>query len=72
MNMQTMLGASWKTTGSGSAAIVAGLTLLLNELNGDGLSMPELIEVVGFIASGLVGLFARDKKVSSQQEGIRK
>jgi hypothetical protein len=72
MNIQALLGKSWKTSSNGWASVLAGLALLINQLNGDGLSGSELVEGLGFIAAGLVGVFARDKKVTSEQEGAGK
>jgi hypothetical protein len=62
---------SWKTTTGGIIAIViALLTLAKDALDGTDLTM-HLPEALAGISLGAGLLFARDAKVSSEQEGIR-
>ena len=63
---------SWKTTAAGVIAALGVLLGLVGScLSGDcdwNAIVTQFMVVLGFFG---VGLFARDKDVSSQQEGIR-
>jgi len=64
--------ASWKTTTTGILAIVVALAGALKaELDGDPVTVADWGAVTAAVMAGLGLIFARDAKVSSQQEGIR-
>lgn len=64
--------ASWKTTTTGILAIVVALAGALKaELDGDPVTVADWGAVTAAVMAGIGLIFARDAKVSSQQEGIR-
>jgi hypothetical protein len=64
--------ASWKTTTTGILAIVVALAGALKaELDGDPVTVADWGAVAVAVMAGVGLIFARDAKVSSQQEGIR-
>jgi hypothetical protein len=64
--------ASWKTTTTGILAIVVALAAALkSELDGDPVTVADWGAVAAAVMAGIGLIFARDAKVSSQQEGIR-
>ncbi len=64
--------ASWRTSSAGIAAILVAVGTALTALtDGDPATLPDWGAVVAAVIAGIGLLFARDAKVSSQQEGIR-
>ena len=64
---------SWKTTAAGIAAIVIAVASLVQaQFDGDPSTVPNYEIAIAAIMSGLVGLFARDNDVSSEQAGAGK
>ena len=64
---------SWKTTLAGVLAIVgAGISMIANPLlDGNPDTVPQFAEFFSIAAAGLVGLFARDNNVSSEDAGAK-
>lgn len=59
---------SWKTTAAGIGTILATAGTVLNQLtDGNAATNPDWNYVLPLIFSGLVGLFARDNKVTSEE-----
>jgi len=64
--------ASWRTTSAGIAAILVAVGAALTALtDSDPVTVPDWGAVVAAVIAGIGLLFARDARVSSQQEGIR-
>ena len=64
---------SWKTTAAGIAAIVIAVASLVQaQFDGDPSTVPNYEIAIAAIMSGLVGLFARDNDVTSEQAGAAK
>lgn len=64
--------ASWRTTLTGVLAILVAIAGAAKaELNGDVSTVADWGAVAAAVMAGLGLIFARDAKVSSQQEGIR-
>lgn len=63
---------SWKTTTAGVAAIViAILSVVQAQFDGDPATVPNYEAALAAVMAGLVGLFARDNDVSSEQAGVK-
>lgn len=64
---------SWKTTTAGILAIVgAAIALIANPLlDNDPATVPNFVEFISIAGAGVVGLFARDNNVSSEDAGIK-
>lgn len=60
----TNIFTSWKTTSAGMLAILAALSDILGFAAQKQLT-PHLMEDIGTIAAGLVGLFAKDASVTN-------
>ncbi len=64
--------ASWRTSAAGLGAILVALGSAVTALtDNDPLTIPDWGAVVAAVIAGVGLIFARDAKVSSQQEGIR-
>lgn len=62
---------SWKTTTAGVAAIaIAILSVVQAQFDGDPATVPNYEIAIAAVMSGLVGLFARDNNVTSEQAGV--
>lgn len=69
--VESILGASWKSTLGGLALLLAAAgSALMAYLDSDPATMPELKELVITII-GLVFLFLRDNSVTSEQAGAK-
>lgn len=64
---------SWKTTLAAVLAVVAaGITLVaVPYLDADTTTIPQFKEFFAIALAALPGLFARDKDVSSEAQGIK-
>jgi len=63
---------SWKTSAAGIAAIVISIASIAQaQFDADPLTVPNYEIAIAAIMSGLVGLFARDNDVSSEQAGVK-
>jgi len=66
------MNASWRTSAAGLGAILVAIGSAVTALtDNDPLTIPDWGAVVAAVIAGIGLLFARDAKVSSQQEGIR-
>lgn len=64
--------ASWRTSTAGVGAILVAIGSAVTALtDNDPLTIPDWGAVVAAVIAGIGLIFARDAKVSSQQEGIR-
>ncbi len=64
--------ASWRTSAAGVGAILVAIGSAVTALtDNDPLTIPDWGAVVAAVIAGVGLIFARDAKVSSQQEGIR-
>lgn len=67
-----MLSKSWKTTGLGIAGLVSLISITAKQLlDGDATTNPDWNSTLPILFSSLIGLFARDKDVSSEQQGVK-
>jgi uncharacterized membrane protein YhiD involved in acid resistance len=67
-----MMKASWRTSAAGVGAILVAIGSAVTALtDNDPLTIPDWGAVVAAVIAGIGLIFARDAKVSSQQEGIR-
>lgn len=67
-----MLQKSWKTTGAGLASLVTLIATTAKQLlDGDVSTNPDWNLVLPLIFTSIVGLFARDKNVTSEQQGAK-
>lgn len=63
---------SWRTTAAGAGALITVLGATLNQMfDGDPATNPDWNMVLPLTFAGLVGLFSRDNKVSSEDAGIK-
>lgn len=63
---------SWKTTAAGvSAIIIAIASVVQAQFDGDPATVPNYEAALAAVMAGLVGLFARDNDVSSEQAGVK-
>ena len=64
---------SWKTTAFGIGSILAAAWALIGGpiLDGVEQTVPQYAEFFAIASAGLVGLFARDNKVSSEDVGAK-
>jgi hypothetical protein len=63
---------SWQTTVAGVTAILAIVVGVVKVLtDGDPATNPDWNAVVAGLSAGVVGLCARDNKVSSEQAGVK-
>jgi hypothetical protein len=63
---------SWKTTAAGVGALVTVAGTTLNQLlDGNPATNPDWNVVLPVLFTGLIGLFARDNNVSSEQAGVK-
>lgn len=63
---------SWKTTAAGIGALATIIGTTLNQLfDGNPGTNPDWNIVIATVFTGLVGLFARDNGVSSEDVGIK-
>ena len=63
---------SWKTTTAGVAAIVIAIASVVQaQFDGDPSTVPNFEIAFAAIMSGIVGLFARDNNVSSEDAGVK-
>lgn len=64
--------ASWRTSAAGVGAILVAIGSAVTALtDNDPMTIPDWGAVVAAVIAGVGLIFARDAKVSSQQEGIR-
>ncbi len=64
--------ASWRTSAAGIGAILVAIGSAVTAItDNDPLTIPDWGAVVAAVIAGVGLIFARDAKVSSQQEGIR-
>lgn len=67
-----MLKGSWKTTTAGIAAIVAAIaTAVASQLDEDPSTVADWAGVFALLTAGIIGLVARDNKVSSEDVGVK-
>ncbi len=64
-----MFKGSWKTTLGGIAGILAGITALIHVFLKSPIDTNGLVEGLGMIGAGWVGIMARDNNVTSEQIG---
>ena len=63
---------SWKTTAAGAGALLTTIGYIINQLtDGNAFTNPDWPVVIPAICSGLIGLFARDNNVTSEQAGAK-
>lgn len=64
---------SWKTAAAGAAAIIIAIASLVQaQFDGDPNTVPNFEVAFSAVMAGLVGLFARDNDVTSEQAGAVK
>ncbi len=64
--------ASWRTSAAGIGAILVAIGSAVTAItDNDPMTIPDWGAVVAAVIAGVGLIFARDAKVSSQQEGIR-
>ena len=64
--------ASWRTSAAGVGAILVAIGSAVTAItDNDPMTIPDWGAVVAAVIAGVGLIFARDAKVSSQQEGIR-
>jgi len=72
MNLEKLIPASWRTTAFG---VIAGLTVILTQVGYFFDGKEETVADWNKIVEGLglvgIGLMARDKNVTSEQEGLK-
>jgi len=72
-----IMGKSWKTTAAGIGALLVGIgtftvSLLNPELAADAGPLFEALKGLGVVVPiWLIGLFSRDKDVTSEDEGLQ-
>jgi hypothetical protein len=67
-----MLTRSWKTTGAGLAGLVTLIATTVKQLlDGDPTTNPDWNVVIPLVFTSIIGLFARDKNVTSEQQGVK-
>lgn len=67
-----MFKGSWKTTTAGIAAIVAAVaTAVASQLDEDPSTVADWAGVLALVLAGVVGISARDNKVSSESAGAK-
>lgn len=63
---------SWKTTTAGIGAILVAVgSILQAQFDGDPTTVPQYEVAIAAIMAGIVGLFARDNNVSSEDAGAK-
>ena len=69
-----IMGAKSKnTTWAGIGGILAGLTLIVNMLAGEGeFSLTAAMTAIGLITAGITGLFAKDANVTGAGDSATK
>lgn len=64
--------ASWKTASAGAGGIIALIAGTINKLtDNDPTTVVDWNTVIPLLFACVIGLFSRDKNVSSEQEGIK-
>jgi len=64
--------ASWRTSAAGVGAILVAIGSAVTAItDNDPMTIPDWGAVIAAVIAGVGLIFARDAKVSSQQEGIR-
>jgi len=64
--------ASWRTSAAGIGAILVAIGSAVTAItDNDPMTIPDWGAVIAAVIAGVGLIFARDAKVSSQQEGIR-
>ena len=66
-----MMHGSWKTSAAGVAALIGGIQAIVMALASDPIDWNDFGTAVGVVAAGVVGLLARDNKVSSEEAGAK-
>lgn len=70
-----MKKSSWKTTLGGAGGLVVAaialLTVVSGFLNGDPITLTQVIAVIGGVSTAVTGLSARDNDVTSEDAGAK-
>lgn len=63
---------SWKTSAAGVGTLLTVLGATLNQLtDGNPATNPDWNVVLPLVFTGLIGIFARDNNVSSEDAGVK-
>lgn len=70
-----MKKTSWKTTLGGAGGLVVAFIALVSMfngfMNGDAVTLPQVMAVIGGFSTALAGISARDNDVTSEDAGAR-